>query len=205
MSQSPLVPAAPSALAPGLAHMTSFVLHRSWWSMLDRTFRVRSPEGALVLFVKHPLLKLREEFTAFADESQRQAVLTIRARQIIGIDIAYDVFDAPSGQRVGTIKKRGLRSILRDRWDILDTADQPAGLVQEVGLALLRRFFPILLGSWEIQLGGQVVATLNQRFRWFSKEFQLDLVQPHGRIDPRFAVACALLALMAEVHREERR
>jgi hypothetical protein len=201
MQAAPLVPAQSTALLATLQH-PRLVIKRPFWSFLGRRFQVYAPDGRMVLFVRHPLLKLREEFTVFTDETERVPVLRIRARQIIGIDIANDVFDAVTGERVGTIKKRGLKSILRDTWDVLDASDQPAGLVQEDGAALLRRFFPILLGKWRIELAGAVVARVRQVFRFFVKEFELDLSEGQGRIDPRFAVACALLALMAEVHRE---
>jgi hypothetical protein len=141
----------------------------------------------------------------YADESESYPIMTIRAREFIALNVANDVFDAQTGARLGTIRSRGLKSILRDTWDILDPSDQPAGLMQEDGAALLRRFFPLLTGKWHIELHGQVVAEIRQVFRFFIKEFTLDLSMNQDRIDPRFAVACTLLALMAESRRESSR
>ncbi|AGP40880.1 hypothetical protein BE04_47340, partial [Sorangium cellulosum] len=199
---SPFGPAAYGGLAvQPFAHPT-YTIKRPFWSLLGRKFHVYAPDGTLVCFVKHPLLKLRQEFTLFADESESQPLLTIRSRQVVALNRCLDVLDARTGERVGTIRSRGLKSIVRDTWDILDPADQPVGLMQEDGAALLRRMFPLLVGKWHIELHQQEVAKVTQVFRFFVKEFTLDLSMNQGRIDARFAIACALLALMAETARE---
>ena len=198
-----MVPAPQQGLAAGAFMHPTYTIKRPFWSLLGRKFHVYAPDSSLVAFVKHPLMKLRQEFTIYTDESESTPLLTIRARQIIGLNIANDVFDARTGEKVGTIRNRGLKSILRDTWDILDPADQPVGLMQEDGAALLRRFFPILTGKWHVELQGQEVAKIKQIFRFFVKEFTLDVSMCQGRMDPRFAVACAILALMAEVRREQ--
>ena len=49
--------------------------------------------------------------------------------------------------------------------------------------------------------GGEQVAFIRQVFRFFVKEFDVTL-QP-SKVDPRFVLAIALLALMAEARRED--
>ncbi|WP_437598485.1 hypothetical protein WMF28_37720 [Sorangium sp. So ce590] len=201
---TPMDPAAYGGLAvQPFAHPT-YTIKRPFWSLLGRKFHVYAPDGSLVCFVKHPLLKLRQEFTLFADESESQPLLTIRSREVIALNRCLDVLDARTGERVGTLRSRGLKSLLRDTWDILDPSDHPVGLMQEDGAALLRRMFPLLTGKWHIELHQQEVAKVKQVFRFFVKEFTLDLSMNQGRVDARFAIACALLALMAETARESR-
>jgi uncharacterized protein YxjI len=201
--QNAMVPAQQTGLAAGPFSHPRYTIKRPFFSFLGRRFHVYAPDGSLAMFVKHPILKLRQEFTIFADEGETQPLLTIKARAIIALNMANDVFDARTGEKVGTIRSRGLKSIIRDTWDILDANDQPVGLMQEDGAALLRRFFPLLTSKHHIELGGQEVAKVRQIFRFFVKEFELDLSMNQGKIDARFAVACALLALMAETRREE--
>jgi uncharacterized protein YxjI len=189
--------------APAFSH-TTYKVTRPWLSFLGRKFYVYAPDGALTAYVKKPVFKLKQEFTIFADEQETRPILTVRQRQLIGLNIAHDVFDSASGQKVGTIRHKGLKSIIRDEWELLDAGDQVVGLMQEDGAALLRRFFPILTGKWHVELGGQPVARVNQLFKFFAKEFTVDLSESQGRIDPRFAIACALFALFAEAGREDR-
>ena len=203
MQPGAMVPAAETGLAAGPFGHTRYIIKRPFFSFLGRKFHVYGPDGSLCMFVKHPLLKLKQEFTIYTDESESQPLITIRARRMAAINMAMDVLDANTKEHLGIIKSRGLKSIVRDTWDILDQCENPVGLVQEDGAALLRRFFPILPSKHHIELNGSEVAKINQIFRVFIKEFELDLSMNQGRLDVRFAVACALLALMAESRREQ--
>jgi hypothetical protein len=198
-----MVPAQQQHLAPGPFTHSHYTVKQSFWSFLGRVTRVFTPDGAMVAYIKRPVLKWREEQVIFADEAQTQPLLKVKARQAIAINLIRDVFDANTGELVGSIKNRGLKSIIRDTWDILDAHEQPVGLMQEDGMAILRRFFPILLGKWHIELGGQPVAYIKQVFRFFAKEYTLDMSENRGRMDPRFALALSVLALQAESRREQ--
>ena len=179
-----------------------YVIKRPFLSLLGRKYYVYAPDGSLVVFLKHPLMKLRGEFTIYADDTETTPLLVVRARQIIALNIAHDVMDPNTGEKIGSIRSRGLKSIFRDVWDILDANDQPIGLVEETGFAMLRRFIKFLPGRHKIELHGQLVATLRQTFRFFIKEEVLDLSPGGDTLDHRFAIACALLALMKESARE---
>ena len=203
MQPAAMVPMGGQGLAAGPFGHTRYMIKRPFFSFLGRKFHVYGPDGALCMFVKHPIMKLKQEFTIYTDESESRPLITIRARKMIAINMAMDVFDSNTNEHLGIIKSRGLKSILRDTWDILDPAENVVGLLQEDGAALLRRFFPILPSKHHVELNGQEVAKIRQIFRFFIKEFELDLSMSQGRIDARFAVACALLALMAESRREQ--
>ena len=179
-----------------------YVIKRPFLSLLGRKYYVYAPDGSLVVFLKHPLMKLRGEFTIYADDTETTPLLVVRARQIIALNVAHDVMDPNTAEKIGSIRSRGLKSIFRDVWDILDINDQPIGLVEETGFAMLRRFIKFLPGRHKIELHGQLVATLRQTFRFFIKEEVLDLSPGGDRLDHRFAIACALLVLMKEAQRE---
>jgi len=179
-----------------------YVIKRPFLSFLGRKYHVYAPDGSPVAFLKHPLMKLRGEFTIYTDETESEPILLVRARNIVALNMAHDVFDPATGEKLGSIRSRGLKSIFRDVWDILDGNDQPIGLIEETGAAMLRRVIKFLPGSHKIELNGQLVATLRQAFRFFIKEEVLDLTPGGDRLDHRFAVACALLVLMKEAARE---
>src|SRR5580704_15033917 len=179
-----------------------YVIKRPFLSLLCRKYYVYAPDGSLVVFLKHPLMKLRGEFTIYADDTETTPMLVVRARQVIALNMVHDVMDPNTGEKLGSIRSRGLKSIFRDVLDILDANDQPIGLIEETGVAMLRRFIKFLPGRHKIELNGQLVATLRQTFRFFIKEEVLDLSPGGDKLDHRFAVACALLALMKESARE---
>src|SRR6185437_5708324 len=186
-----------------LSHPT-YLVRRSFWSFLGRTTRVFAPDGTLAVYISQSAFKLRQEMTLFADEKQTQPMIMMKARQAIGFSINHDVFDSRTQQKLGSVRNKGI-GFFRDEWQLLDANDQPVGKMMEMGSALLRRIFPILKnGKWDIDIGGQVCAQVREIWRFFAKEYTLDLSMNQGRIDPRFAMACAVLALNREAMRESR-
>jgi len=184
-----------------LATQSRYTIKRNFWSFLERIFRILTPDGQVIMFVKHPLLRLREEFSVFADEAQTRPLLKIKSKQVIAINFAFDVTDATTGEVMGTVQKRGFKSIVRDKFLILDPMGTEVGYMEEQGASIMRRIFPWLTSKHAIFIGGQQVAFIRQRFRFFTKEFDVEMTP--GGTDPRFVLACALLALIAEARRED--
>lgn len=195
-----MTPAPPQALSLGPFAHTRYTIKRPWFTILGREFRVFDPAGNQVLYVRHKLLSFKDKWSIFTDDSMRVPLVSIGARQAFGLNIVTDVVDAATQQPIGAVRSKSLRSLLSDTWEILGPGDQVIGRFQEDSNALLRRLIPLLLGRWHLEVHGREVARLQQVFRFSSKEFTLDLVP--GAIDPRFAVACALLALTREISRE---
>lgn len=184
-----------------LATQNQYVIKRRFWSFFERIFRVWTMDGQLIMYIKHPLLKFREEFTVYADEAQTRPLLFMRSRQVIAINFTYDVVDATTGMLLGTVQKKGLRSIIRDKFHIFDANGVEVGYAEEQGASLLRRFIPMLTSKHAIFVDGRQVAFIRQIFRFFNKEFSVT-TEP-SRLDPRFVLAVALLALIAEAKRED--
>lgn len=190
--------AAPTALAT----QRRYLIKRPFWSFFERTFRVFAPDGQLFMLVRHPIFRFREEFVVYADEAQTRPVLRVKSQQMIAINFTFDIFDAATEQLLGSIQKRGWKSIVRDKFILLDRTGAEIGVCEEQGAALLRRFIPLLPSHHAIFIDGEQVADVHQIFRFFVKEFEVSL-QP-SKVDPRFVLAVALLALMAEARREDR-
>ncbi len=208
MSTSPLAlesegPAAAPIAAQRFRH-GRYVIKRPWFSFFERTFRVFAPDGSLALFVRHPVLKLRGEWQIFADEARTQPLVNVKAQQVIAFNYTYDLRDETTGAQIGSVRSKGIKSIVRDQVEIMDVAGNVIGHLIEIGYSILRRFIPLLTSKHDIEIGGQVVATVRQKFRFFIKEFHVDqtLVVIGDDVDPRLVLTCALLALVNESNRE---
>jgi uncharacterized protein YxjI len=186
-----------------LTTQSHYTIRRKFWSIFERVFRVFTGDGQLIMYIQHPLLKLREEFMVYADEAKTRPLLKVKSKQVIAINFSYDVADANTGELLGSVQKKGLRSLLRDKFIILDAQGAEIGYAEEQGAALLRRLFPLLTSKHAIFVRGEQVAFIKQQFRFFTKEFSVD-TRPTS-VDPRFVLAVALLALMAEARREDAR
>ncbi len=186
-----------------LQTQSHYIIKRKFWSVFERVFRVFTGDGQLIMYIQHPLLKLREEFMVYADEAKTRPILRVKSKQIIAINFSYEVHDAATDALLGSVQKKGLRSIIRDKFHIFDANGVEVGYAEEQGASFLRRIFPILTSKHAIFQGTQQIAFIKQQFRFFTKEFTVDM-QPSS-MDPRFVLAVALLALIAEARREDAR
>jgi uncharacterized protein YxjI len=170
---------------------------------LTGKLRFYNPQGEVVLFSEQKMFKLREDIRVFSDEQKSQEVLAIKARQIIDFSAAYDVIDSTSGVKVGALRRKGLKSILKDEWELLDPSDNVIGLCFEdnMQLALLRR---LLLGNllpqnYDMTLGQTRVADLKQRFNPLRYEMDIDFSMDTARqLDRRLGIAAAALLAIIE-------
>jgi len=181
---------------------SSYLLKRQAIALTGK-FRFYDPMGNMVMFSEQKMFKLREDIRVYSDEGKTQEVLSIKARQIMDFSASYDVVDTAMNQKVGALRRKGLRSILRDEWEVLDANDNMIGLIFEdsIGLALLRRF---LLGSWlpqnyDITLGQTRVGDLRQNFNLFRYELNLDFSMDTARmLDRRLGIAAGTLLAAVE-------
>jgi hypothetical protein len=172
---------------------------------LTGVFRIYDANEGLVAYSRQKMFKLREDIRVYSDESQSQEILYIQARQIIDFSAAYDVRDSRENRLVGTLRRRGFRSMLRDQWDVLGPGDQQIGTLIEddATRALLRR---LLLGrllpqSYDLLIGEQAAAKLTQRFNFFRYELDIDFTGGHT-IDHRLGIAAAILLAAIEGKQE---
>jgi uncharacterized protein YxjI len=169
---------------------------------LTGKFRFYDPLGNLVMYSEQKMFRLREDIRVYSDESKSQEVLMIKARQIIDFSAAYDVVDSISNQKVGVLRRKGLQSMLRDEWEILDVNDNRIGTLFEdsMGMALLRRFLSNLIPqNYDIVIGSSRVADLKQNFNPFTYHLSMDFSMDTSRLlDRRVGIAAGILLAAIE-------
>jgi len=184
----------------------NYVLHRQVFALAGK-FRMYDPMNNLVMFSEQKMFRWKEDIRVYADESKTREVLSIKARQMMDFSASYDVVDTEMNQKVGVLRRNGLRSLLRDEWEVLDENDNVKGLLFEdsMGLALLRR---LVLGSWlpqnyDITFGTARVADLKQNFNLFRYELNLDFSMDVARmLDRRLGIAAGILLAAVEGKQE---
>ncbi len=180
-----------------------YLLKRQVFALAGK-FRVYDSSGEnLLLFSEQKMFRLREDIRVFADETKTREVLQIKARQIVDFSAAYDVIDSATSQKVGTMRRKGLKSILQDEWEILDVNDRVIGRLFEdsMGLALLRRFVvgSLLPQNYDMVFGETRVGDFKQRFNLFSYQLDIDFSMDTARqVDRRLGVAAAILLAAVE-------
>lgn len=176
-----------------------YVLRKKIVTLLDQKFHVYDTAGNVIMFSVLKAFKLKEDIRIFTDETKEEELVTIKARSVIDFSAAYDVVDAKTGEHVGALRRKGMKSILRDEWQILNQADEQIGIIQEdsMGLAMVRRLlFNLLPQKFTVSLGGQEVAEYKQNVNPFVQKIELNLKD--NQLDRRLAIASGLLLLAIE-------
>jgi|SRR5688572_2716077 hypothetical protein len=78
---------------------------------------VTDASGALLLYVRQKLFKLREAVTVFGDQAQTRPLYTIAADRVLDFSARYHVATA-AGEPVGVVQRQGMRSFWKAHYDV---------------------------------------------------------------------------------------
>lgn len=148
---------------------------------------MRDANGNLIGYVKQKLLKLKEDINVFADEGQTQHLFNIKADRILDFSANYR-FTNSQGNALGSIRRKGMRSIWKANYEIFDAAGNQVLQINEengwvkVGDALLGElpiigiftgylFNPSYIVS---RIDGSPVARLKKQPAFFEGKFNLE-------------------------------
>lgn len=89
-----------------------------------RKLSVIDAAGNLNFFVKQKMFKLKESVTVFADVDQKLPLYELKADRVIDFSASYHFTDT-RGTHVGTVRRKGMKSIWRARYDIVNGSSRP--------------------------------------------------------------------------------
>lgn len=178
----------------------TFLLRRKFLKIFGQSFHVYDTDDQVCFFAKLKAFKLKEDIRIYADTSQQKELLRIQARSVIDFGTTYDIVDSSQDLKLGALRRKGLKSLFRDSWIILDDNDAEIGTIKEDGgaLALFRRlggFGNLLMPqTFNAEVNGQQVARFRQRRNPFIAKLDLDFSMDYQQLlDRRLGIAAALL------------
>ena len=153
---------------------------------LASQIRMTDANGQMIGYIKQKLFKLKNEITVFADEAQTNPLFGIKADRIIDFSAKYN-FTGANGQPLGSIRRKGMRSIFKAHYEIYDERENMVmeireesawikvfdGLVGEVpilGMFTGYLFNPAYLIT---HTNGTLIAKLQKQPAFFEGKFQL--------------------------------
>lgn len=89
----------------------------------------RDADGNELFYVHQKILKLKEDVSVYRDSTKTQQIFSIKADRVIDFSPLFTLYD-PSNTSVATIKRQGMRSIWRTRYE-LTLYGQPFATVRE--------------------------------------------------------------------------
>lgn len=180
----------------------NYLIRRKIFHLFGGAFHIYDPQGIVVLYSKMKAFKLKEDIRLYTGEDMKTEVLTITARQVLDFSASYDVVDPQTKEKVGALRRKGIKSILKDEWIFLDAADRAIGFIREDStfLALVRRFLTNLIPqSYNGEINGAQVCTFKQNFNPFIMKIRLDFSPDQkGALDRRLGLAAAVLLCAIE-------
>jgi len=91
---------------------------------------VRDASGNLIGYVKQKLLKLKEDINVFSDDAQTAVIYNIKADRVLDFSARYTFRDG-TGNVIGSIKRKGMRSIWKANYEIADANDRHIMTIHE--------------------------------------------------------------------------
>jgi len=182
-------------------HQT-YLVRRKIFKVFGGAFHIYDPSGQVAFYSKLKAFKLKEDIRLYTGEDMQTEVLVISARQILDIAATYDVTDPTTGEKIGALRRKGLKSIFKDEWIFLDAHDREIGLIKEdsTALALVRRFLTNLIPQgFHGEINGMPVCTFKQNFNPFVMKITVDFSQDINRLlDRRLGLAAGVLLCAIE-------
>jgi hypothetical protein len=158
--------------------------------------------GNTLAFLHKKVFTWKDDIRVFTDQTRSLELLTIKARKIIDWGSAFDVTDSIRHEKVGVLKRRGWKSLVRSEWLILDAFDQEVGRIveQSATMAIVRRFLGTLVPQYyRFEIRGRQVGTARQGIALFAPRMEVDFSDDPGRtFDRRLAVAATVLLMILE-------
>ena len=171
---------------------------------------VTDASGNLVFYVKQKLFKLKEAVTVFADAQQTRPVYTMNADRVLDFSARYN-FSDQQGFSLGAVKRQGMKSLWKARYDILD-GDTVVMTIQEenpwvkvmdafftqipiVGMFSGYVFHPAYLVS---RMDGTVVLRVQKQPAFFEGKFTIEKQAEFSDAEEKRMLLSVLMMLLLE-------
>jgi hypothetical protein len=179
-----------------------YLIRRKILKLFGASFHIFAGEEHLVLYANLKAFKLKEDIRLYTGEDMTEEVLLIKARNIIDLGATYDIYDSETNEKIGALKRKGLKSVLKDEWLFLDKNDQEIGTIKEdnMAMALVRRFIiNIIPQHYTAEINGVAVCDYRQSANPFVTKVKVEYTkQAEGLLDKRIGIAAGLLLCAIE-------
>ncbi len=186
-------------LHPAFQHRR-YLFRKKVFVLFGGAFHVYDESGNLVFYSKQKAFKLKEDFRVYSDESQARELITIKTPQVLDIGATYYVTDATTGEAVGAVRRKGLKSIVKDEWIFLSDDGREIGMLTESSMAaaILSRFINLIPQTYSIFAQGRNIAEIKQEFNPFALKYAMTIDDREPPIDQRLLIAAGILIAAIE-------
>lgn len=179
-----------------LLELNQYLIREKFLKIFGNKFRIMDAQDNLYGFCEQKRFKIKEDIRVYDDENKNNEWLVIKQKNLIDAWGGFDIYDPNAGVLLGTVRKKFWNSILRTRWELLDSEGQNIGVLEEdsLGYAIARRTFLGILPKKYIlhTIGSDMPITMRQKFNPFIKKLVVN-IPPEHPFDRRYIAGLALV------------
>ena len=178
-----------------------YLFRRKVWKLFGGAFHIYDDQKRLLFYAKMKAFKLREDFSIYSDESMSQELLRIKTPQILDLGATYYVQDSTTGEAVGALRRKGLKSIVKDEWLFFSPDQREIGKLTEnsVAGALLSRFIKLIPQKYVIRGRDESnIVAIKGHFNPFVHKISMWIPEASPVIDRRLIIAAGVMLLSIE-------
>ena len=189
----------PFTPAPG----EQYTIRRKVFKILGAGFHIYSADGQIAGYCKQKALKLKEDLRVYTNESQSEELFRIAARSVIDFGATYDV-TLPTGESLGSFRRKGLKSLVRDTWLVHGPKGEEIATIREdsgtkaIARRLLGDYSGLLPQSYSmVTQDERQIATYRTHFNVFIYRLGVSIHSEHDDLDELVVLAggCLLAAI----------
>lgn len=176
-----------------------YTLRRKFFKLAGAAFYILDEKGGMVAYCKQKAFRIREDVRIYTSEACTEELLRIGTTQVIDFSAAYQV-TLPTGERIGEFRRQGIKSMLRDTWQVLDgEGKQIAEITEDSGwAAMLRRlhdgFAMLMPQRFALRAAdGRHLATFRTHFNPFVYRLGVAVHEDDAEVDDLMVLAGACL------------
>jgi len=193
---------------PPLTAPEQYTVRRQVFRIFGAGFQIFDERGGVVGYCDQKAFRLREDLRVYTDETKREELFRIRTQQVLDLSATYEIV-LPGEATLGSLRRRGMKSLLRDTWSILDEDGREMAQIREEspwkavfrrlndGLATLmpQRYLVHLIDG--TGASGELVAAYRTHFNPFVYRLGVRIDRSDERLDDLMllAGACLLAAI----------
>jgi len=179
---------------------------------LASDFNITDKNGNAVAYVRQKMFKLKEDVVVFENDSKTKELFRIKANQWIDFNASYSINEIATGKSFGRLARKGMRSILKATYDILDVSDKQKFTVSEDNAWI--KFFDGMVGEIPIigmftgyflnptytvkGIDGKDYFKLKKMPSMFGRRFQLDRIIDIDDEDESLVILSLLMMILLE-------
>ena len=180
-----------------LLELNQYLIREKFLKFFGNKFRIVDEQDNLYGFCEQKRFRIKEDIRIYDDENKNNEWLIIKQRNLVDAWGGFDIVDPRENLLLGSIRRKFWKSVLRTKWELLDSDGNEIGMLIEdsLGYAIARR---ILLGIllpkkftlWTSE--DQQPITMRQKFNPLIKKLVVTIPSGHA-FDRRFIAGLAMV------------